>query len=415
MAILARILGPEVQGIFTVAILLPVTLYNLFNFGFPASTVYFVGKKQIPIKEIYKTNVINSQLLAACTIVIGIFIRFVLNVEMFAAIPVDLYLLVLLAVPFIFINYFTQCLFVGQEDFVSYNWVILIQQIVFFCGILLLVWVFDLNLKGAILSYLIAEVLKFIGIQIFISKKALDVKKGKYSTNFRKEGGRFGLKLFGSNILAFLNYRSDLFLISYFLDFSSVGIYGVAVGIVERLWLVSSAVSSVLYSRISNLRSEEQRNEITTMSTRNTLFITLILMIVLIIIIKKIILLVFGAEYMQSADVFYFLLPGIIAGTIAKTVANDFSGRGKPEINLYISFIAVVLNVVLNIMLIPKYGIYGAAIATSISYSINALIKVLVFCRIANVSSIDLLLISNSDIKMYRKFFNTLSKGGRST
>ena len=69
--IIARVLGAEGQGKYTLAILLPTLLYTLLNSGLSASTVYFIGKKKYTDDDIYSTNLISSLLLSIFSMLFG--------------------------------------------------------------------------------------------------------------------------------------------------------------------------------------------------------------------------------------------------------------------------------------------------------------------------------------------------------
>lgn len=76
------------------------------------------------------------------------------------------------------------------------------------------------------------------------------------------------------------------------------------------------------------------------------------------------------------------LLPGIALLAVEKILSNDIAARGKPEINMYVSIFNVIFSTILNVFLIPMYGATGAAIATSISYSLSFIIKAVFFKRV---------------------------------
>ena len=84
---------------------------------------------------------------------------------------------------------------------------------------------------------------------------------------------------------------------------------------------------------------------------------------------------VFGEEYVEALPAFLWLLPGIIAGAGSRIYANCIAAAGKPEWNMYSSIGVVTINVIGNILLVPKYGIVGAAWATSLAYVLNAVVK----------------------------------------
>src|ERR1700692_1010516 len=69
--IIARVLGPNGNGIYTKITLLPTTLETLLNLGVISAGVYFVGQKKYEIKDIVKTNTYSGLLISMMTIVVG--------------------------------------------------------------------------------------------------------------------------------------------------------------------------------------------------------------------------------------------------------------------------------------------------------------------------------------------------------
>jgi O-antigen/teichoic acid export membrane protein len=91
-----------------------------------------------------------------------------------------------------------------------------------------------------------------------------------------------------------------MFLIAYFIDDVAVGIYSIAVLLVERVWLVSQSVSTVLFARVANLNTDLERNRFTSLAARNTFFITFLGGLFLAIFSHWIIVILFGDEYVNS-------------------------------------------------------------------------------------------------------------------
>jgi O-antigen/teichoic acid export membrane protein len=115
------------------------------------------------------------------------------------------------------------------------------------------------------------------------------------------------------------------------------------------------------------------------------------------------IVLLYSEEFAQSALALRLLLPGIVAMSVSKILANDISGRGHPGINSYQSAVTFAVNVILNLFLIPRFGVSGVAVASSISYSLLAILKIITYFRMTNVSLRKILLLDTDDIKrIYR-------------
>jgi O-antigen/teichoic acid export membrane protein len=258
---------------------------------------------------------------------------------------------------------------------------------------------FKWGLIGAVVSFIFSLVIQYILSMYFFKKRLkLSLKQGSFSVGYFKESLRYGYKAHFSNILSFINYRADIFLIGMFLNPQAVGIYGVAVGIAEKLWVVSQAISTVLFPKVASIDDDIEKNRLTSYIARNILVFSLFTGLVFYLAGKFIIVLMYGKEYVESAYVLYFLLPGIIFFSVDRILSNDLAGRGMPQLNMYTSLFTVISNIVLNIILIPKYGIAGSAFSTSLTYTICTMIKIVIFKRVTGTKYKDILFISKADI-----------------
>ena len=102
------------------------------------------------------------------------------------------------------------------------------------------------------------------------------------------------------------------------------------------------------------------------------------------------------------------LLPGVIAISLGKVLCSYLGGIGKPVFATYASLAALIVNIGLNVLLIPKWGIAGAALATSISYSLDTVIIFIVFSKLAKIKPIDILVVKLEDIKSYLRIARNL-------
>lgn len=89
--------------------------------------------------------------------------------------------------------------------------------------------------------------------------------------------------------------------------------------------------------------------------------------------------------------------------SLFKMLNMDMAGKGKPGISIAVFLPAVIINIVLNIILIPDYGGRGAAIASTISYSIGSLLFVLIYARINQLSLSDIFIYKKDDFNFIFK------------
>ena len=410
MIIIARVLGSSGQGKYTLAILLPNLLYTLLNSGLSVSTVFYLGQKKYSDSQIYSTNLFTSLLLSIASIFIGLIIIFFFKDYFFESLTVKLLLYTLLIIPLLFTQKNIQTIFQGKEDFEKFNMIIILNQLGLLLFAILFVLILQMGVFGAILSFFMSQFLMLLASFYFLKKYYNLFIPNQVSINYVKDSFIFGLKGHISNILSFINYRIDIFIIAYFLDDIAVGLYSVAVLISERIWLVSQAVSSVLFARVANLSDDLERNRFTSLASRNTLLITFVGGLILALISHWFINLFFGGSYSQSVIPFLYLIPGVVIFSMSKVLANDFIGRGYPQINTYIAFVTALCNLGLNFWLIPKYGIKGAAIATTSSYLLDTLMKSCYFSLKNNISFSEFYFIKLSDLTLYKNQINKYLK-----
>lgn len=402
MVLIARVLGKEGQGQYTLAILLPSLLFTLMNSGIPVSTVFFIGQKKYSDEEIYSTTFFSTLILSLLSILVGLVLVYFFKDYFFASLTSGLLFSTLLIIPLIYLQKNLQTFLQGKEDFKSYNIVIILNQLSLLVFSVVFVWYLQLGVVGAILSFACSQLIMVLVSFVFMYKDyRLGIPK-LFSSSYFKESLLFGLKGHFSNVLSFLNYRIDMFLLAYFIDDIAVGIYSIAVMLAERIWLVSQSVSSVLFARVANLTSEKERNIFTSLASRNTLFITFLGGGLLALISHWLVLTFFGTEYSDSVEPFLYVIPGIVLFSMSKVLANDFIGRGYPEVNTYIACVTALTNFGLNVWLIPTYGIKGAAISTSVSYILDALIKSIYFSRKNKIAFGEFYFIKSSDIQLYK-------------
>ncbi|MBF90968.1 MAG: hypothetical protein CMP75_04320 [Flavobacteriales bacterium] len=400
--IIARVLGKEGQGEYTLAILLPTILYTMLNGGISTATVYFLGQRKYNLEEVYSTNFISSLALSLVSFIVGLFIVFFYKDFFFKGIPQQLLLYSMLVLPLLYLQKNLQTIFQAKEDFERFNFIVILNQFGLLLFSVLFVWGLELGVLGAVLSFGFSQLLMlFVSVRLLRKEYSLFIPKS-FSYDYLKEGFLYGIKGHVSNVLSFVNYRIDMFLLAFFLDNIAVGVYSIAVTLVERVWLVSHAVSSVLFARVANLSSDEERNKFTSIASRNTLFITALTGLVLLILGKWIVLILFGLEYESSVKPFLWMLPGVVLFSLGRIIANDFSGRGRPEINTYVALAVAATNLGLNFILIPIFGIIGAAMATSASYMLDAVLKSVIFALQNKVSFLDLVLIKGNDLLLYK-------------
>jgi len=195
---------------------------------------------------------------------------------------------------------------------------------------------------------------------------------------FIKLGGYMQL----ANLAQLLIYRSSFYIIEHFHGDTSLGIYSNAIAIAESIWIVSRSISTVQYAEVSN-ESNLATSISKTKRLRNTNFlITGGLVLVACLIPDLLYTTIFGRDFTGIQQLIWWLAPGILSFSYYTITTHFFAGIGRSHYNTIISFTGFVLTVVIGLVLIPAYGIAGAAVTASLVYIINTLQAAWMFGRV---------------------------------
>jgi len=179
-----------------------------------------------------------------------------------------------------------------------------------------------------------------------------------------------------SMVLVLLNvglYKIDILLVSYYMTPTDTGHYRAAIQIAEFVWVVSLAMELVMIQSTSELWADGRVGEITDLLSRVLRYVvvfTVLLLAGVFALGESFVTLYFGSGYEASVRPLRVLLPGVMGFAVARVVWPVVQAGGHLRGIVAATGLAVAINVVLNVALIPRIGILGAAVATSVAYGL---------------------------------------------
>jgi O-antigen/teichoic acid export membrane protein len=180
---------------------------------------------------------------------------------------------------------------------------------------------------------------------------------------------KVGIPLLVSGSLFLVISWTDTLMIGYYKTSGDVGIYRIAFKVATLITFIQFAVNSIAAPTIASLYAKDDlpglRKYIKQIGVINAAFaIPITLFIVLF---SEPLLNLFGAEYTVGTVLLPILAIGQLVNALAGPVMYILNMTGKEKLSQRIMIWMTLLNIVLNVALIPTYGIVGAAIATTIS------------------------------------------------
>lgn len=410
---LARVLGPAGNGQYALAILLPVMAATIGNLGVGATSVYFVSNRSFPIAEIISKNILVTLVAASVAGAAGLLVALRYDEMLFPGVPFRVLAIVLSGIfPFMLFTSLVQ-VFRGKQNFKSYG-ILSILPVAINPALLLLVSVVGVSVEAAVICWLSSYVIALL-VTLFALRTELRcvLHSVRAKSDYLSQAMRYGITSHLSNIATFLHYRIDIYVLGAFWGAGAAGIYAVAVPATEVVWLVSNAVSAVLLPFVSAAGSESPSSRnITPVVARVVLAISALIGGVLYLGSSYVIKLLFGDPYAQAAEVLRLLMPGVVCWSVARVLCNDMAGRGRPGINLIISLLALIVNLAVVFLLVPRFGINGAALASAISYVTFSFATLLAYSQLTKTAISEVLFLQKVDFIILRKALHRRASRG---
>jgi len=392
--IVARVLGPERNGIIAALLVYPSLFMSIGSLGIRQSTTYFLGKNIFTEGQI-KTAITQIWLF---TTVFSVAICFVL-IRYLSKSGENMWLVVLalLPIPFALFNTYNSGIFLGKNQIGTFNKINWIPTLIIFVVTSVLVMWFSFGISGYLIA-LIAGPLFISGILLF-KNKFIRAFSFNYNWVIIRKMLSLGLVYALALLVINLNYRIDIILLDNLSSAFETGIYSKGVSVTEYLWQIPMLLSTVVFAR-SAVSKDDRAFSLKVAQLLRLSFLAIgLVAFALFLLSKFVIILMYGESFKGSIMVLNMLLPGVLLLTIFKVINMDLSGKGKPWVSLKAMIPALMINVVLNIVFIPKYGAVGAALASTISYSFAALLFIYFYSRVIKIPILELIKYKKSDFQ----------------
>jgi O-antigen/teichoic acid export membrane protein len=213
---------------------------------------------------------------------------------------------------------------------------------------------------------------------------------------------RFALPAHAGTIASYLNYRVDQLIIAAWLPPEQLAFYVIAAGLAERIWVPTGAVATALLPHLTNMGKRDPA--LSAMIARHVMLWTGAACVCVLVFADLIVELLFSNAYAGAVAPLRWLLPGIVTLSVGKILVAEMFAREKVRYTVWASGIAAFVNVAGNLVLVPRMGITGSAIASSFSYSLLAFIGTWYFLRETRLPW-SVLLPRASDFTIYATFW----------
>jgi len=361
--IIARTLGPSGKGLLAVIAMVGTVVLSLGNLGIGAFNTYAISNKSVQKKDIVGNSFWLGLIIGIiCFLVILVF-SFNFPI-FFRNIPRSYLLLYLLSLPFFLWSNFFYAILTGEQKFRKLNILAIITQTINLVGVILLLLVFKLDVFYILIWYVLVNIVNALFPMGFIF--LTDGIHFNLNLQVLKKALNYGFKICLTGIFALLILRVDLYMVNFFKGMAEAGFYSLASSFGNVFFILPSSIIAVIFPKIN--AEEKPKKELIAKYSRISLFLVFLMAIGALLFIRPIIGLLYGQVFLVSIRPIIFLLPGLIAWSVATVLSQYFFSIGYPLKLTVCWFLVAALNVVLNFIYIPQYGMAAAALSSTVTY-----------------------------------------------
>jgi O-antigen/teichoic acid export membrane protein len=393
--LLARLLGPAAKGDYYLIVLLPATALMLLQLGLPQAFGFFSARgatRDILWKAF--TLVVTLSAVAATGVAI-----LLLGTDdgRLSQLRIDQVALAFLGFPLALHAMFTTGIVTGRKAVRWFSGITIAQAVV---SLALLVGVlvgFGASVTTAIIVYLLGIAFQSVAFA-YAARRVVAANPTPERVSYGQLFG-YGLPFYPGSLATFFSYRVDAYLIAFLIPNPStaLGYYSVAVGLAEMVFFFPRAVSILFFPHVASSNRDEADAHVARVS-RVTLLVTAVFALLLIPAAAVLIWLLLPA-FKPSMAPLLVLLPGAVALSVTTVLDGYFRGIGRPGVTSTVSLISLVINVVANVVLIPTFGIVGAAAASLVSYTLTSVTLTVIARRTTAIRALDFWLPRTADVR----------------
>lgn len=373
--LIARALGPTGKGELALLLQVPVIMVALLSMGMGVANTYFVGHRIRTLGESFS----DSLLITGAVSVVGIPVTIAVLALIQSLAPVGnrTFAIASLLLPLSLVTLALSGMLtgLGRVETLAQR-----QAAGSVVGLAFVAAAFALGRLSVRSAVWVSVGASLLSMLLLAGPLVAELRRHIVAPSVRRvlETIRYSIKAHISGIAGFLNRRQDVVLLGVLSTAASVGVYSVGTAISELLWNIPGSLATPIIAR-SIQETEAKGAEIAAQAARVVLLLMVAAAALLAVLVGPLISLVYTPAFSKAAVVFWLLAPGSIVYGVGSSLLNYLVAHGRLYPRMALAVTAT--NVALNVVLIPLIDINGAALASTISYSMGGLYLTSQFLR----------------------------------
>lgn len=388
--VLARTLGPDGKGRFTLVVVLAQLGAIAVSLGLDRAIGYTSAQGRGVARSALGNGVVWT---LAVGIAAGAVLLLVAAAVGIPSLGLPEVIFAAIALPLELGFSFWLLALLGRQQVVGYNAARLLRRAMLLGGLVLLAAV-GLNVRAALALNALGLVTAIALATIYLARAG--ATPGRPDRTLLGQQLRYGVRSWPGELADRFQFRLDAFVVNAVTGVVATGVYSVAASGAEALWYIPAALGAVLFGRAA--AAGHAAAPLTSRLTRATLALGLALAIPAAFLAPFLIEALYGPAFGPAVRALQLLLPGVVAYGVAAILSQYLLATGAPGRSTFARLAGLAVNVAANLVLVPLAGIDGAAIASSISYTVTAAVMLWLYLGATGRGLAETLLLRRADL-----------------
>jgi stage V sporulation protein B len=404
--LIARVLGPTDRGRFTFFLTIPQWAIVILGIGAPQAITYLVASRRFPKSQ--SLSVVFTVLLTLGGVIL------ILALGLFTLVPAALARLtgleavLLTTLSFASISLLVlSAVLLGLQRTIDYYVFQLLTPFLFLGVLVGLLLTGRFAYLAVIEAYTFLMILSCVAVAVWLIKQV--GFQFRVSFKFWRPILGYGLKIYVGSILSMVIVRMDVFFVTAFLGFTALGYYAISVQLAELVYRLAGVFATIrLPKTASHSKAEADR---TFPAVSRQLILLSCLSSLLVALAGIALIRIWLPAFRPSIVALLLLLPGTASLGLANLYFAELGGRGRAGYGSIVIAINSVMMILLDLVLIPLWGINGAAIASSVVYAMGFSFALFAVQRESGIRFRELILVRRDDLMIYKTLIQRAKSG----
>jgi O-antigen/teichoic acid export membrane protein len=373
LVLVARELGTAGRGALAVGVNLTLVLVQVGTFGLVSANPFYVAREPKLRAAIVANSLGFAGFFGSLLVAAAIGLKLVAPAAV-AGLTWTMVLIAAATIPPMLAMVYLQSVLLGEGRTVAYNAV----EAGLSAGVLLALVVgfafLGMGVTGALFIYLAQAVLGACVFAALLLRRGAPVRP-RLGLARRMIG--YAFRVYVATLLTYLVIRLDVLLVNGYLGRSEAGIYTVATGIADALFVIPAVVGLNLFPRIARGGDAE----VTASVFRSIALLYGVVCLVAALAAEPVIAVLFGHAFHEAAPLYWWLTPGVWSMGMLTILTQHFIGRGFPIQAVLVWSAGLAVNIALNVAFLSSHGTYIAPLSSTVAYTLVLALYIRLFAH----------------------------------